>query len=345
MSVNAVVVRPWLGALFALFACSVHAQTQSPDAAPGEPVFATVGATTITRLEYEAAVAAAVRGRFYHGRTPEAEVAKLRRDVGERMIDEVVLLDEAARRGIGPDASAVKQRLDALEARYGRQKDWASVRDQILVRARARAEDESTLTRLEAAVRQTPAPSDADADDYYRRNPDKFTEPEQVRASVVLLKIDPSSPRAAWEAAKAEAAALVDTLRGGADFAALARARSGDPSAAKGGDLGYLHRGMLPDDAQKALDAAEPGAVVGPVVLLEGVAVFRLEERKPARLQPLEGSRERARELLQRERSDLAWSGLIAQLRRDHPAVVDESVYSPAPVTSPRAAAAAPTGP
>lgn len=341
MPVNAIVVRPWLPAVLILLAYSVHAQ--APDAARAEPVFATVGTTAIPREDYEAAVAAAVRGRFYHGRAPEADVAKLRRDVGERMIDEVVLLREAGRRGIAPDAAAVQRRLDALEARYGHQKDWASVREQILQRARARAEDESTLARLEAAVRQVAAPTDADVEDYYRRHAEKFTEPEQIRVSLVLLKIDPSSPRATWEAAKVESGALVESLRGGADFAALARARSGDASAAKGGDLGYLHRGMLPDDAQKALDAATPGAIVGPVVLLEGVAVFRLDERKAARLQSLDASRARARDLLQRERSELAWTELIAQLRRDHPAVVDESVYSPAPVTSPRAAAS--TGP
>ena len=193
-------------------------------------------------------------------------------------------------------------------------------------------------------MRKVPAPADADVEDYYRRHAEKFTEPERIRVSLVLLKIDPSSPRATWEAAKAEAGTLVESLRGGGDFAALARTRSGDPSAAKGGDLGYLHRGMLPDDAQKALDGAEPGAIAGPVVLLEGVAVFRLDERRQARLQSYDASKTRARELLQRERAELAWTGLIAQLRRDHPAVVDESVYSPAPVTSPRAAAA-PTGP
>lgn len=342
MSVDVALIRPWLGAALAVLAAFAHAQP--PDAAPSEPVFATVGATSITRVEYEAAVAAAVRARFYHGRPPDAEVAKLRRDVGERMIDEVVLLREAARRGIGPDALAVQQRVDALEARYGRQKDWVALRDEMLPRIRALAEDESVLVRLEAAVRRVPAPRDEDVEDYYKRHPEKFTEPEQVRVSLVLLKIDPSSPRATWEAAKSEAGRLADSLREGADFAALARSRSGDPSAAKGGDLGYLHRGMLPGDAQQALDPATPGAIVGPVVLLEGVALFRLDERKAARLQSYEASRTRARDLLQRERAELAWTGLIAQLRRDNPAAVDESVYAPSPASSPRAAAA-PTGP
>jgi parvulin-like peptidyl-prolyl isomerase len=334
MSLRSTVLIPWLGATLALLACGVRADTPVHN-----DVYARVGTMSITRADYEAAVAAAVRGRFYHGRAPEAEVAKLRRDVGERMIDEVVLLAEASRRGIGPDAVAVQTRLDALEARYGKQKDWAAAREEILPRMRARAEDESRLVRLEAAVRDVPVPPAEDVEDYYKRNPDKFTEPEQIRVSIVLLKVDPSSPRAAWETKKAEAATLAQALRDGADFAALARERSGDPSAAKGGDLGYLHRGMLPDDAQKALDAAAPGVIPDPVVLLEGVAIFRLDERKPARLQSFDAAAARARDLLQRERAEAAWSELIARLRRDTPAVIDESIYLPAPAAVGSAAA------
>ena len=324
MSLRSTVLIPWLGAALALLAGGAQAEASARE------VYATVGATAITRADYEAAVAAAVRGRFYHGRAPEADVAKLRREVGERMIDEVVLLAEAARRGIGPDSPAVQKRLDALEARYGKQKDWAAARDAVLPRMRARAEEESTLVRLEAAVREVPAPRAEDVEDYYKRNPDKFTEPEQIRVSLVLLKVDPSSPRATWEAKKTEAATLVQALRDGGDFAALARDRSGDPSSAKGGDLGYLHRGMLPDDAQKALDPVAAGTIVDPVVLLEGVAIFRLDERKAARLQPFDAAAARARELLQRERAEAAWTGLIAQLRRTTPVVIDESVYAPA---------------
>jgi parvulin-like peptidyl-prolyl isomerase len=101
---------------------------------------------------------------------------------------------------------------------------------------------------------------------------------------------------------------------------------------------------MLPDDAQKALDAATPGAIVGPVVLLEGVAVLRLDERRVARLQSYAESRARARDLLQRELAEQAWTGLIAQLRRDNPAIVEESVYAPAS-SSLETAAASSTGP
>lgn len=318
-------------ALAAALACASAGASAAAPTAPGatsEAVFARVAGTTITRAQYEAAVAAAVRGRFYHGKAPEAEVQKLRREVGEKLVDEVLLLDEAKRRKIGPDAAAVQKQIDAWEARYSKHPEWAARSAEIQPQVRRQLERENVLARLEAEVRDVPAAPAKKVEAYYAANPDKFTEPEQVRVSLILMKIDPSSPRAKWEAAKVEAAGLVKSLRAGADFAALAAKHSGDPSAARGGDLGYLHRGMLPDEAQGAVDAAAVGDVIGPLVVLEGVAVLRLEARKLARPQPYASATERARQLLRREQADAAWRELVEQLRKQHPAVVDETVYA-----------------
>jgi parvulin-like peptidyl-prolyl isomerase len=298
-----------------------------PQAATDAAVFARVGDTTITRADYEIAVAAAVRGKFYHGKAPEAEVLKLRREVGDKLVDHVLLRKEAQRRKIGPDAAAVKKQLDTQEARYKSNPQWQARRDEILPALMRKLEEDSVIAQLEAQVRNVPQPAAREIEAYYAANKDKFTEPEQVKVSLILLKVDPSSPKAKWEAAREEAAALVKQLKGKADFAQLARKHSGDESAPKGGELGYVHRGMLPEAAQDALDRVKPVAVTEPIVLLEGVAVLRLEDRKAPKLQPLAESRERAAELLRRDQSEAAWRGLIAKLRSQTPAKIDETVY------------------
>ena len=88
--------------------------------------------------------------------------------------------------------------------------------------------------------------------------------------------------------------------------------------------------GTLPEPAQKAVDALKPGQFTEPVTLLEGIAVFRLAQRKPPVLNPLEAVRERARELYLRDRADEAWSSLLAKLRRDTPVQMDETRFLPA---------------
>ncbi len=300
----------------------------APQPVADATAFARVGEVTITRQDYELAVASAVRSKFYHGKAPEAEVLKLRREVGEKLIDNVVLRKEAQRRRIAPDAAAVKKQLDAQEARYRGNPQWQVRREEIVPALTRKLEEESVLAQLEASVRDVPAPGAKEVEAYYAANKDKFTEPEQVKVSLILLKVDPSSPKAKWEAAREEAAKLVAKARGKADFAQLARKHSADESAARGGELGYLHRGMLPEAVQDALDRVKPVAVADPVVLLEGVAVFRLEDRKAPKLQSFAEARERATALLRREQGEAAWRSLVAKLRKETPPTIDESVYA-----------------
>jgi parvulin-like peptidyl-prolyl isomerase len=177
-------------------------------------------------------------------------------------------------------------------------------------------------------VRQVPEPSERQVEAYYEQHRDKFTEPEQVHVSVIMLKVEPSSPQAQWNGALDEGMAIARRLRAGADFAALAHLHSGDRSADKGGDMGYLHRGMLPEPAQAAVDKLAKGRCHRCRRFARGVAVFRLEDQA-GRLNPLSAVRQRAADLLQRDQSEQAWSDLLARLRRETPVRVDETRYPP----------------
>lgn len=294
-----------------------------------EPVFAVVGKTGITQREYDNAYSAAARQKFYHGKPPEAELAALQREVGANLVNAILLVGEAKRRGLQPDSVAVRRVVEGYDARYKDSEVWRKERARVLPELTRKLEDDSLIRQLELAVRGTPAPGDAAVRAYYDKHADKFTEPEQVRIGVILLKVDPSSPKAVWQKTEEEGRAIVGGLRGGASFAETAKLRSSDASSEKGGDMGYLHRGMLPDAAQAALDKLKAGEISDPVRLLEGIAVFRLEARKTARRVAFEEARERAAGLLRREAGEKAWSDLIAKLRADTTIRVDESRFLP----------------
>jgi parvulin-like peptidyl-prolyl isomerase len=181
-------------------------------------------------------------------------------------------------------------------------------------------------------VRAVPAPDERETRAYYAAHQEQFTEPEQVRVSLIVLRVDPASPRAEWEKAREKALALRARVLGGEDFGELARLHSADPSAAKGGDLGYLHRGMLPDALQAGVIDALPLAQVSePIGLLEGIALVRVDARKQAKLRAYEEVRVRAAQLTAREKGETAWKKLIASLRSEVPIRVDESVYLSSP--------------
>lgn len=305
------------------------ADAPQPGATPPSAVFAKVGDTIILQQDFDAALAVATRKKFYHGKAPEGGVAALQREVGDALVTNALLLREAKRRGLKPDDAVIRQTIQQYEQRYRDSKQWQQTRAQLVPSLTQRLQEENLLNKLENTVRNVPPPDVQQIRGYYAAHPDKFTEPEQLRLAVILLKVDPSSPPIVWEKANEEAQELVKRLRAGADFAALARMRSGDESTEKGGDLGYLHHGMLPEAAQHAVDKIKPGDTADPVRLLEGVAIFRLYERKSPKLNDFEAVKERSRDLWLREQGETAWNALIARLKKETPVRVDESRYLP----------------
>lgn len=330
--------RPVLTMLCALavtpaWAAESTTAVAEPPSAMNSVEFARVNSQLITAQDLEIAVNAAIRTRFYHGRPPQDKLASLQRDVGQELIDQALLLQEATRRDIQPDSQEVEKRLEQIDQRNQRFEKWREEREQHLPGVRQKLQEQSRVQRLEQSVRKVEAPDEAQIQAYYHQYPEKFTEPEQVRVSVILLKVDPSSPGSRWVETHGEARALTARLQDEPiTFAQLAQQHSDHAeSAADGGDMGYLHHGMLPEEAQKAIDQLQPGDISEPVRLLEGVAVFKLTERQEANLLPLEKVKARAAELWQQDQAEQRWQQLIAQLRDQAQIEVNEALYLPFP--------------
>ena len=153
--------------------------------------------------------------------------------------------------------------------------------------------------------------------------------PEQNQRYSLLFGVDPSSPSEVWQSAAEEGKSLTKQLSGGADFAELAREHSSDASADEGGDMGYLHSGMLSPAAQEQVDKLKPGELSDPVVLMEGVAIFRLDDRIPPKLNNFDSIKDRARALWLTEQSDIAWKSLLVRLKKNTPVRVNELRYLP----------------
>lgn len=324
----------------AVAAVAALASLHSLAAEPPLPAdtFAVIGKVTLTSADFQSTFAAAARDKFYHAKPPEAEIAAYQREVGEDLIHRVLAVEEAKRRGLKPDAGEVQQRLEKFEARSRHAPNWEKERAQRLAAITTQFENQSLYEQLGVQVRKVSAPTEAQARTYYDAHKSLFVEPEKLRLSVILLKVDPSSPKATWDKTRGEAATLRKRIAAGEDFAALARRHSGDASAKDGGDMGYLHRGMLPDGTDKVVDALKPGQVSDAVTLLDGVALLKLIERKPAQQRSFNEARQRAGELWQRDEADKQWKKLLAELRKATPVRVNEALYMPlAKPVSPRA--------
>jgi peptidyl-prolyl cis-trans isomerase D len=149
-----------------------------------------------------------------------------------------------------------------------------------------------TYRRDEFAAQVTP--TDGEVAEYYELHKDeRFTEPEEVRARHILVKVAPDATAEAREAARKKAADLLARVKSGEDFAALASAHSDDPgSAANGGDLGFFPHGRMTPAFENAAFELQPGAVSDLVETPFGFHIIKVEERREATTKPLTAVRD-----------------------------------------------------
>lgn len=283
-------------------------------------VLARIDDEIITRDEYEAHVQASMRQRFYHGQVTAEQRLAFRQQMAQQLIERVLLWREALRRGLQPDASEVNTALAAALTSASAESrgqldaaELAQLRRQLL----DMLQRQSLIDQLEQQVAAAIVLSEEHAQAYYLAHAEQFTTPARVKLAVILLGVPPWAPVASWQAAEAEAQRLREILQHGeAHFSELARLHSSDSSASQGGDLGFVHQGMLSDEAQQLIDGLQPGEIGAPLKTLRGVALFRLQQRQPAVLNDYAQVKERAMKLLRREREQQAWQQLIENLRQ-----------------------------
>ena len=107
---------------------------------------------------------------------------------------------------------------------------------------------------------------------------------EEIRASHILLSLNPSAPAADSTAAYKKAYEIIAAARSGIDFGRLALEHSQDPSVKlNNGDLYYFTAGQLVAPFEDAAFAMKIGEISSaPVRTQYGLHIIKLVDRKPA---------------------------------------------------------------
>jgi parvulin-like peptidyl-prolyl isomerase len=127
----------------------------------------------------------------------------------------------------------------------------------------------------------------AEVERWHRQHLDKYSAPELVRASHILIS-PISSSAAADRAARVLADSLLARIRAGESFSTLAARYSDDPATKdKGGDLGVFARGTMLQGFEDAAFAMQEGDLAGPIKTDVGYHIIRCTEHAAAFVQPL----------------------------------------------------------
>ncbi|HKQ24151.1 MAG TPA: SurA N-terminal domain-containing protein [Burkholderiales bacterium] len=132
--------------------------------------------------------------------------------------------------------------------------------------------------------------TDEELKNYYQANIERYSSPEERRASHILIPAPASAGAADKAKAKDQAEDLLKQIRSApGKFAELAARFSKDPgSAEKGGDLGFFGRGLMVKPFDDAVFALKVGELAGPVETQYGYHIIRLVEIKPSHATPFE---------------------------------------------------------
>jgi peptidyl-prolyl cis-trans isomerase D len=122
--------------------------------------------------------------------------------------------------------------------------------------------------------------SDKEVEEYYQANvTNKLSKPKEIKVRYISLRVKPEADAEQKQALRTRAESIVKEARSGKEFAQLAQQNSDDPSAAKGGDLGWMTQGQLPPQLAPIF-SLEKGKVSDVIETPMGFQIVKIEDTK-----------------------------------------------------------------
>jgi peptidyl-prolyl cis-trans isomerase C len=230
-----------------------------------------------------------------------------------------VLKQEAKARKVAISDAEIESQIDSLRASAKTEENFKkqlAARKMTLEQLRADARNELAIARMmnDQVASATPA-TDAEAKAFYDQNPARFKRDETVRASHILVKVEPNADEATKKQARAKIDGILKRAKAGEDFGALAKQNSDDGSASVGGDLNYFPKQQMVPEFSNAAFALKTGEISDVVTTQFGYHIIKLTDRKPAGAVPLAEVNDRVKQFLTEQKKQQQAQAFIAQAR------------------------------
>ena len=211
---------------------------------------ATVNGIEISRNDYNREVKLYQDRMTRSGRPLDQQQMKM---IGDQILDQMIetelLYQESRKQGVKIEPEAIESQFSQIKERFGGEQEFAAAIDQMdLTESGVRAQIEKGLAineLVQTRIADKIEIPEKESRRFYDSHPELFKQPEEVKASHILIKVEPDADADKKTAAGKKIEQIQARLKKGEDFATLARENSEGPSASKGGDLGYFKRGTM----------------------------------------------------------------------------------------------------
>ena len=310
----------------ALGACGSGGSSDTTD----NTVAASVNGKNIMQKEVERGVSAQSGGQ--QAKLSQLELAQARLQVLGTLIQREVLFQRADREKLLPTEDEITAIINQQKAQSGMTDDdfqkSLTAQNLTMESLREEARKDIAIKKLQDKYSSKITVNDKEVEDFYNGNRERFVSSRGVALAMIMVDpADNSSQGITQNDAKSDAEAKLkiddinQQLKGGADFATVARAKSEDAnSVPRGGDIGFateddLKQNGFPPDLVSKFFTMQAGDRTEAIRFNSGKwYVFKLEEK---RLQTenltLEspGVRQQITQALIKQRSDILNAALV----------------------------------
>jgi peptidyl-prolyl cis-trans isomerase SurA len=243
-----------------------------------------------------------------------------RRQVLEFLIDERITRDKIEELGI----QITEKELDASLEQIKRDNQWThedllkALEKQGLTYEKYQERMKKELERIkliEFEVKSKIIIREEAIKSYYEEHKEKFSTDEKVHLAAIFLVRQDSDNQKETDELLQRARQIMDRLKAGENFAALAAKFSQGPGADEGGDLGEFRADQLEPNLRRMIESMPVGGVSEPVLMSNGVQIIRLLEREKGKTRSFQEVKNAIYTILYRQEVNRRYEAWIKELR------------------------------
>ncbi|HTZ38950.1 MAG TPA: peptidylprolyl isomerase [Syntrophales bacterium] len=285
-------------------------------------VVAVVNDDVITQYEVDSTLELILKRNEQNIRPEDRDriAAEGRKAILEKMIDDLIIRQEARRLGIVVREEELTSTIQEALARRNLTIDnlqEALIKDGTnYEKYREATRTDMLKTRImQREIRPRVTVTNEEIGAFYQEHRDEYEGKLRVRLLMIALPVPAGSDEAAQAAQRAKAESILQRIRAGEYFEVLANENS-PGQGRSGGDIGYVEKGTMNPSIEEVAFNLKPGEVSGVIETPQGFYIIKALDKRGGGSLSLKATRSEIEERLFVEKMDKKFAEWIAEKRQ-----------------------------
>lgn len=286
-----------------------------------DKIIAIVNNEVITQTDLDRAIAAIeaeYKSLYPQLQEFDRKLKEARKNIISQMVEEKLVLSEAKKFDIKADEKRIDERIEQLKEGFASDQQFETALELVgltLKDLRDRFQAQEIMRQaVDYFVRSEIKIDPKEIKQYYQAQKNELVRPEKAHLKSILIKVD--SEQNDYQAL-CNARGVLERLRRGGNFEELAKSCSQGPNAEEGGSLGFVEKGQLIEEIDKAVFSLKPGEFTDVIKTQQGYRIFKVEEKLPKEPLGFLEAQELIRDILYKQKFTEIFKQWIDRLKQD----------------------------